>query len=87
MKLFTFLEKRIDEANPEPVDTIVAELKDCLSFKLLAFHIATSYIANTISKCEIKRFVKGEEVKDEFYYLFNMISIFSILIINYFFIN
>ena len=72
MKLFTFLEKQIDEAKPEPVDTIIAELKDCLSFKLLAIHLAVSYIASTISKCEIKRFIKGVETKDKFYYLFNI---------------
>ena len=72
MKLFTFLEKQIDEAKPKPVNTIIAELKDCLSFKLLAIHLAVSYIANTISKCEIKRFVDGVELKDKWYYLLNV---------------
>ena len=64
-----FLEKRIDLAD---VEAVVGKIEDRLSTKALAFHLATSYIADTISKCEIKRFVKGEQVKDSFYYLFNV---------------
>lgn len=41
-------------------------------FKQLAVHIAVSYIANTISKCEIKTYKKGEEVRDELYYRLNV---------------
>ena len=40
--------------------------------KELAVYIAVSYIANTISKCEIKTYVKGEEVKGDLYYLLNV---------------
>lgn len=40
--------------------------------KELAVYMAVSYIANTISKCEIKTYVKGEEVKDDLYYLLNV---------------
>lgn len=35
-------------------------------------HIAISHIANTLSKCEIKVFEKGEEVKNELYYKLNV---------------
>lgn len=72
MKLFTFLEKRVDSAKPEPVATITFDASDRLAFKKLAFYIATSYISNTISKCEIKRFIKNVETKDELYYLLNI---------------
>ena len=71
MGLFTFLEKAVDSAKPEPVATITYDAKDRLSVKTLAFYLATSYISNTISKCEIKRFVKGVETKDDLYYLLN----------------
>lgn len=72
MGLFNFLEKRIDLADVEQAKTIIGNIEDRLSTKALAFYLATSYIADTISKCEIKRFVKGEMVKDSFYYLFNV---------------
>ena len=70
--LTNWLEKRIDLADVEQAKTIVGELNERLSAKTLAFYIATSYIADTISKCEIKRFVNGKEIKDRFYYLFNV---------------
>ena len=63
-----FLERRIDTAD---IEAITGDIQERLSTKALAFHIAISYIADTISKCEIKRFCKGELVKDKFYYLFN----------------
>ena len=72
MGLFNFLEKRIDLADIKQAETVVSDIQDRFSTKVLAFHIATSYIADTISKCEIKRFVKGKMVKDKFYYLFNV---------------
>lgn len=43
-----------------------------LYFKELGLEIAISYIANTISKCEFKVFEKGEEVKNELYYMLNV---------------
>lgn len=69
MGLFNWLEKRIDLAE---IDTVVGDITDRLSTKALAFHVATSYISDTLSKCSIKRFVNGEEVKDSFYYLLNI---------------
>lgn len=41
-------------------------------FKELGLEIAISYIANTISKCEFKVYEKGEEVKNELYYMLNV---------------
>lgn len=38
----------------------------------LALHIAISYIANTISQCEIKTYEEGEEVQNQLYYLLNV---------------
>ena len=43
-----------------------------VAFRELALHIAISYIANTLSKCEIKTYEKGEEVKNKLYYLLNV---------------
>lgn len=72
MGLLNFLEKKIDLADVEQAKTIIGELTQKLSTKALAFYIATSYVADTISKCEIKRYVNNEEVKDKFYYWFNV---------------
>ena len=72
MGLFNWLEKKIDLADVEQAKTIYAELTEKYATKALAFYIATSYIADTISKCEIKRFVKNVETKDTLYYLLNV---------------
>lgn len=72
MGLFSFLEKKIDLADVKQAETVIGNIEERLSTKALAFHLATSYIADTISKCEIKHFVKGKQVKDKFYYLFNI---------------
>lgn len=67
--LFNFLEKKIDSAE---VNTLVAEYMERASFKNLALHIAISFIANTLSKCEIKTYENGEEVKNKLYYTLNV---------------
>lgn len=69
LNLFNFLEKRIDTAK---ISTVTAELMEQAAFKELALHIAISYIANTLSKCEIKTYEKGEETKGLLYYLLNV---------------
>lgn len=69
LNLFNFLEKKIDSAE---VSTVSAKLIEQAAFKELALHIAISYIANTLSKCEIKTFENGEEKKDLLYYLLNV---------------
>lgn len=80
MGLFKFLSKResltktsskVNLSTSEDQELIIGEYAEILSFKLLAFQIAVSYIANIISKCEIKVFVDGKEEKNELYYLLN----------------
>ena len=73
MGIFSFLEKRIKTADLEKELSIVAEnAAGQIYFKELALQIAISYIANTISKCEFKVYEKGEEVKNELYYMLNV---------------
>lgn len=70
--LSNWLEKRIDLSDIKSAETIIGNIEDRLSTKALAFHLSTSYIADTISKCEIKRFANGKLVKDKWYYLLNI---------------
>lgn len=69
MGLLDFLGKRVELKD---LDTIFAQKTDQLYFKELALYIAISYIANTISKCEIKVYKEGKEVHDELYYALNV---------------
>ena len=66
--LFNFIERKIDKAEL----TLVGDITERLSFKELALHIAISYIANTLSKCEIQTFEKKIEKHDKLYYMFNV---------------
>lgn len=74
MGLFNYLERKIDLAEMKNVGTITGDLEDSLYFKALAVEIATSYIANIISKCEFKVFENGDESKRTLYYLLNLSS-------------
>ena len=67
--LFNFLEKKVETAEISPVTQQILEQ---IAFKELALQIGISYIANTLSKCEFKTFVNGEEVKDKLYYNLNV---------------
>lgn len=67
--IFNFLEKKISNAE---LDVMISKSVAECSFRELAIHIATSYIANTLSKCEIKTYEKGVEVKEKLYYLLNV---------------
>ena len=67
LKLFNFLENRIESAN-----IITADMVEQLAFKELALHIGISYIANALSKCEIKTFENDKETKGPMYYLLNV---------------
>lgn len=69
--LSNYLEKRIDLAE-FTAGTITGDIEGGLMFKALAVEIATSYLANVLSKCEIKTFEAGKEVKKEWYYRFNI---------------
>ena len=67
--LFNFLEKKISDAD---IEAVAAQVMEEVAFRELALHIAISYIANTLSKCEIKTYEKGEEVKGKLYYRLNV---------------
>lgn len=68
--LFNFLEKKIDEAD---ISTITMKMMEQAAFKSLALHIAISYIANTLSKCEIKTYENNVATKKSLlYYLLNL---------------
>lgn len=71
-KLRDWLDKRIDDA--EGVSGVQDEDERIASFatRSLALYIATSYIANAISKCEIKVFEKDKAVKNELYWALNV---------------
>lgn len=69
MGLFSFLERKVSMSE---LETIYAKTGTQIHFKELALHIAISYIANTLSKCEFKVYKGGKEVKDEMYYALNV---------------
>lgn len=54
------------------VKAIGDEISSKTYIKHLAIFVAVSYIANTLSKCEIKTYREGREVQDELYYLLNV---------------
>ena len=69
-KLTNFIEKKISTAR---VDSVSAETSTKLAFKALAIQIAVSYIANAISKCEIKFYKNGKKDTQSYqYYLWNV---------------
>ena len=69
LNLFNFLEKKIDTAE---IDAVAIKTLQKASFRELALFIAISYIANTISKCEIKTYENNKEVKKKLYYMLNV---------------
>ena len=72
MGLLNWIERRIDLSDVKGMETVVGTLEERLSTKALAFYIASSYITETIAKCEIKHYVNGKETKDKWYYLLNV---------------
>lgn len=69
IRLFTFLEKKIDNAQYK---VLVAKAMEKAAFRELALHIAVTYVANALSKCEFKTYENGKEVKGETYYKLNV---------------
>lgn len=69
LNLFNFLEKKMTNAE---FAAVVAETMRETAFREMALHIAISYIANTLSKCEIKTYENGEEKKGLLYYRLNV---------------
>lgn len=70
MGVFSFLERKIKLSEIEV--TAATGVAAQLYFKDLALQIATSYIANAISKCEFKVFEKHKPVQNELYYMLNV---------------
>lgn len=75
-KLVDFLNRILPfkKADSITLETVFSDLEDELKCKEMAFYIATSYIANTISKCEFKVYKNNKEVKDSLYYKLNVKS-------------
>lgn len=67
--LFNFLEKKVSDAD---IDVITSKAVAEIAFRELALQIGISYIANALSKCEIKTFKGGKEVQDKLYYRLNV---------------
>ena len=60
------------QAQTAKITPVTLSEKNQIYFKMLAIHIAVSYIANTISKCEFKVFENGQEVHNDLYYRLNV---------------
>lgn len=67
--IFSFLEKKMSETD---IKVIASQAVAEASFRDLALQIGVSYIANALSKCEIKTFNGGKEVHDKLYYRLNV---------------
>ena len=67
--LFNFVEKKISDAE---FGAIASKAACEVAFREMALHIAISYIANALSKCEIKTRKGGKEVKEKLYYKLNV---------------
>lgn len=74
MGLISWLVNRISgDSEPTPVDIEeFFNLQAELVIRNLAFQSAVNLVANSISKCEFKTYLKGKEVKQKEYYLFNI---------------
>ena len=68
-KVIDFLSRPLDV---EDYEAIGVKFGEQLAVKEMAIYIAVSYIANAISRCEIKTYKGGKETKDELYYLLNV---------------
>jgi HK97 family phage portal protein len=72
--LISWLVDRIS-GDPEPTAVEIEEffnLQAELVIRNLAFQSAVNLVANSISKCEFKTYLRGKEVKQKEYYLFNI---------------
>lgn len=74
MGLISWLVNRISgDSEPTPVEIEeFFNLQAELVIRNLAFQSAVNLVANSISKCEFKTYLKGKEVKQKEYYLFNI---------------
>lgn len=75
MGLFTWLIDRLSNGQPVEIEMDPVEFFNLaaeLYVRNLAFYSAVNLIANAISKCEFKTYVKKKETKGKEYYLFNV---------------
>ena len=68
--VFNFMGSKVDLA--DMVGTVALKTAEKAAFRELAIHIAVSYIANTLSKCEFKTYKDGKEEKGRLYYRLNV---------------
>lgn len=69
LNLFNFLGSKVDLSDIAPE---VTQAATHLAFEEAALHIGITYIANALSKCEIKTFKNGKEHKGLMYYRLNV---------------
>lgn len=67
--LFNFLEKKMTNAE---FAAVISKTMSEIAFREMALYIATSYIANALSKCEIKTYKDGKETRGMLYYALNV---------------
>ena len=72
MGLFDFLGRKNNGYSILELAIKSEEIRDGLGMKELALHIAMSTIADLLSRCKIKRYVKGKEEPNEFTYAMNL---------------
>ncbi len=75
MGILTWIKSRMSNGEITVTPTDGADFFSLLGetyIRELAFWSAVNMIANSISKCEFKTFLNGNEVKDREYYLFNI---------------
>lgn len=72
MGLFDFLGRKNNGYSILELAIKSEEIRDGLGMKELALHIAMSTIADLLSRCKIKRYVKGKEAPNEFTFAMNL---------------
>lgn len=72
MAWYDFLEKLIPSKKSKTSKVIMSSLVQEIYFKEMALYTAISYIANAISKCEIKSYNAGKEEKGLAYFIMNI---------------
>lgn len=75
MSLISWIAEKLGTVPLAPDGTLIAEYYSIVGevcFRELAYAAAKNLIANSISKCEFKTMLQGEEVKRDEYYLWNV---------------
>lgn len=72
MGFMNFFEKWFPVKSRIGPSTVVVDIPAELYYKEIALHTGITLIANAIAKCEIRKYEKNKETKDEDYYLLNI---------------